>query len=171
MSEEKDDHLIDECRQIEDDCLYTAETHYMMAAKFSRVGFWVKLIPAVAAAASGVALLSGAPNWVAWFSVISGVAFALQSIMSPDKKYEEHSKAGKSYTALKHESRSLYKTFCKEIDRNCFSTTVRILRERYNTTAMHTPQTSVKAFEKARERIKSGRHTPDFEEQKPKSNG
>ena len=130
------------------------------------MSFWVKLIPALAAAVSGAALLSGAPNWIAWFSVIAGVAFALQSIMNPDKKKEEHSQAGKSYTALKHESRSMYQTFYKEMDRVSFSTMVRILRERYNMIAKMTPQTTVKAFEKGRKRMKAGRHTPDFEENK-----
>lgn len=164
MSEENNENLINECRRIEDDCLYTAEAHYIIAAGADRVSFWVKLIPAVAAAVSGIVLLSGAPNWIAWFSVIAGVAFALQSIMNPDKKNEEHSQAGKSYTALKHEARSLYQTFYKEMNRDSFSIMVRILRERYNMIAKMTPQTTTKAFEKGRERIKAGRHTPDFEE-------
>jgi len=163
MSEDYD-HLITECRRIEDDSKYTAETHYNIAAGAGRIGFLVKFIPALAATASGAALLLGAPNWIAWFSVIAGAAFALQSIMNPDKKFEEHSQAGKSYTALKHESRSLYQTFYKEMDRGSFSAMVRILRERYNMLAKMTPQTTVKAFEEGRQRIKAGRHTPDFEE-------
>jgi len=169
MPDENNDHLIDECRRIEDDCLYTAEAHYIIAAGASCVSFWVKLIPALAAAVSGAALLSGAPNWIAWFSVIAGVAFALQSIMNPDKKKEEHSQAGKSYTALKHESRALYQTFRKEMDQNSFSIMVRILRERYNMIAKMTPQTTIKAFEEGRKRIKAGRHTPDFEERESES--
>lgn len=164
MLEENTNHLIHECRQIEDDCLYTAEAHYIIAADAGRVSFWVKLIPALAAAASGAALLGGAPNWIAWFSVIAGVAFALQSIMNPDKKQEEHSQAAKSYTVLKHESRSLHQTFYKEMDRESFSNAVNILRERYNMIAKMTPQTTVKAFEEGRRRIKARRHTPDFEE-------
>jgi len=165
MAETGNDHLIKECMQIEDDCLYTAETHYIIAAKAGRTGFWVKLIPAIAAAGSGAAVLSGAPAWIAWFAVVSGVAFALQSILNPDKKHDEHSQAGKCYTALKHESRALYKTFYKEIDHDSFSVMVRILRERYNMIAKLTPQTTVKDFEEARNRIKAGRHVPDFEEQ------
>jgi hypothetical protein len=171
MSEKNNDNLISECRRIEEDCLYTAETHYILAAGAGRVSFWVKLIPAVAAAISGIALLSGAPNWVAWFSVIAGVAFALQSIMNPDRKNEEYSQAAKSYTALKHESRSLYQTSHKEMDRNSFSIMVRILRERYNMLAKMTPQTTVKAFEKGRKRIKAGRHTPGFEESEIENKG
>ena len=169
MPEEDKNHLINECRQIEDDCLHSAEAHYIIAANAGRVSFWVKLIPAVAAAASGAALLAGAPNWIAWFSVIAGIAFALQSIMNPDKEKEEHSQAAKSYTALKHESRSLYQTFHNEMDKNSFSAWVRILRERYNMIAKLTPQTTVKAFEEGRKRIKSGRHTPDFKEQQNES--
>jgi len=169
MPEENNDHLINECRQIEDDCLYIAEAHYIIAAGAGKVSFWVKLIPALAAAVSGAALLSGAPNWIAWFSVIAGVAFALQSIMNPDKKKEEHSQAGKSYTALKHESRALYQTFSKEMDQNSFSTMVKILRERYNMIAKMTPQTTTKAFEEGRTRIRAGRHTPDFKEQESES--
>ena len=163
---EDSEHLITECRQIEGDCEYTAETHYGIAADADKVSFWVKFLPAAAAAAIGVALLSGAPDWVAWFSVISGVAFAVQSILNPDKKREEHSQAGKFYTSLKHESRSLYQTFYKEMDRNSFSIMVRLLRERYNMIAKLTPQTTVKNFEKSRLRIKAGRHKPDFEETK-----
>lgn len=164
MPEEKNNHLIDECRQIEDDCLYTAEAHYIIAAGAGRVSFWVKLIPALAAAVSGAALLAGAPNWIAWFSVIAGVAFAIQSIMNPDKKQEEHSQAAKSYTVLKHESRFLYQTFYKEMDRQTFSTAVKILRERYNTIVKMTPQTTVQDFEAGRKRIKAGRHCPDNKE-------
>jgi hypothetical protein len=167
MPEDNTDHLIGECRQIEDDCRYTAEAHYIIADGAGKVSFWVKLIPALAAAASGAALLAGAPNWIAWFSVIAGVAFALQSIMNPDKKMEEHSQAGKSYTALKHESRSLYQTFYKEMDRESFKIAVKILRERYNMIATMTPQTTVKAFEEGRKRIKAGRHSPDFKKRNP----
>ena len=170
MAENDINHLIKECMQIEDDCLYTAETHYIIAAKADRIGFWVKLIPAIAAAGSGAAVLSGAPNWVAWFAIISGVAFALQSILNPDKKQGEHSQAGKSYTALKHESRALYQTFYKEMDYNSLSVMVRILRERYNLIVKLTPQTTIEAFEAGRKRIKAGRHKPDFEKQDSKTN-
>lgn len=169
MTENNNDYLIKECMQIEDDSLYTAETHYIIAGKAARTGFWMKLIPAIAAAGSGTAVLSGAPDWVAWFAVISGVAFALQSILNPDKKHDEHSQAGKFYTALKHESRAMYKTFYKEMDHDSFSMMVRILRERYNMIAKLTPQTTIKAFEEGRKRIKAGRHIPDFEEQEGES--
>ena len=165
MPVDNTDHLINECRQIEEDCLYTAEAHYILAAGAGKVSLWVKLIPALAAAASGTALLLGLPSWIAWFSVISGVAFALQSIMNPDKKQEEHSHVAKSYTALKHESRSLHQTFYREMDRQSLLIEVRILRERYNMIAKMAPETTERAFEAGSKIIKSGRHIPDFKEQ------
>ncbi|MBI9077334.1 MAG: SLATT domain-containing protein [Desulfatibacillum sp.] len=164
MAENKTNHLISECMQIEDDCKYTAEAHYIMASDEGKKSFWVKVIPAIAAAVSGAALISGLPNWIGWFSVIAGVAFALQYTMNPDKKQEDHAQAGKCYTALKHESRSLYETFYREMDHNSFSIMVRILRERYNMTAKLTPQTTIDAFEEGRKRIKAGRHTPDYKQ-------
>ncbi len=169
MTENNIEHLIKECMQIVDDSLYTAEAHYILASKANQISFWVKLIPALAAAVSGIAVLSGAPNWVAWFSVISGVAFALQSILSPDKKKEEHTSAAKCYTSLKHEANALHSTFSKEMSREEFSVMVRILRDRYNMVAKLTPQTTIKAFEEGRKRIKAGIHIPDFEEQESES--
>jgi len=160
------EHLINECKRIEGDSLYTGEAHYLIASAAGKLSFWVKAMPALASAVSGSVLLKGAPVWVAWFAVISGVVFALQAIINPDRKKAEHSRAGKMYTALKHEARSLYQTFYKEMDYDMFSTEVKILAEKYRVTNNLTPQTTNRAFEKGRKRIKNSRHTPDFEENK-----
>ncbi len=163
MAEQKDEHLIKECMRIEDDSLYTAEAHYILASREKKISLWVKIFPAVVAAASGILVLRKYPNWVAWLAVVSGVVFALQSILDPDRKANDHSTAGKEYTALKHEARALYQTFSKEMDKSDFAAAVRVLREKYNSLVKHSPQTTEKAFEKGRKRINSGRHTPDFE--------
>jgi len=167
VSEKNNEHLIKECMRIEDDSKYTAEAHYILASKTKTIGFWVKIVPAAVAAVSGILVLSGCPTWVAWLAILSGAAFALQSILNPDQKANDYSTAGKEYTALKHEARALYQTFSKEISKPDFTVAVRLLREKYNFLVKHTPQTTEKAFEKGRKRIKAGRHTPDFEEKEP----
>jgi len=167
VPEKNNEHLIKECMRIEDDCLYTAEAHYILASKTKTIGFWVKIIPAAVAAASGILVLSGYPNWIAWLAIVSGAVFGLQSILDPDRKTNDYSTAGKEYTALKHEARALYQTFSKEMNRDEFAVAVRLLRERYGSLVKHTPQTTEKAFEEGRERIKAGRHIPDFEEKEP----
>ncbi len=50
------------------------------------------------------------------------------------------------------------------MDQNSFSILVRILRERYNMITKLTPQTTSKSFEEGRNRIKVGRHSPNFKE-------
>lgn len=168
MTEQSNEHLITECKRIEEDSEYTAEAHHIIAAGMERVSFWVKSIPAAVAAGSGASVLAGYPSWVGWFAIISGVVFALTMILNPDRNAIEQTKAAKAYTVLKHDARALYQTFSNEMDRSEFYHSVRLLRERYNNLVSQTPKTNDKAFEKARLKIKSERHTPDFEEKESK---
>ena len=163
IPENDNEHLIKECMRIEDDSLYTAEAHYILASKEKSVAFWLKITPAAVSAISGILLLRGYPDWIAWLAIISGAVFALQSVLDPDRKSNDHSAAGKEYTALKHEARRLYQVFSKEMSRSDFSVAIEMLCEKYNFLMKHTPQTTEKAFEEGRKRIKAGRHTPDFE--------
>ena len=165
MAPKNNEHLITECKQIEDDCKYTAEAHHTIASGNEKMGLGLKIIPAGVAAGSGVALLSGYPSWVAWLAIISGVVFAMTTIMGPDKRANDHTKAAKDYTVLKHDARALYQTFSHEMSQSEFYLSVRLLRERYNNLVSQTPKTTDKAFEKARLKVKSDRHTPDFEKQ------
>lgn len=164
MAEKTNGHLTRECMRIEEDSLYTAEAHYILASTAKKIGFWVKIVPAAVAFASGILIVSGCPTWIAWLAILSGAAFALQSILNPDQKANDYSTAGKEYTALKHDARALYQTFSKEMSKPDFAVAVRLLREKYSFLVKQTPQTTEKAFEKGRKRIKAGRHTPDFEE-------
>lgn len=171
MAEKTNEYLTRECMRIEEDSLYTAEAHYILASTSRKIGFWVKIVPAAVAFASGILVVSGFPTWVAWLAILSGAAFALQSILNPDQKANNYSTAGKDYTALKHEARALYQTFSKEMSKSDFAVAVRRLRDKYNFLVKHTPQTTEKAFEKGRKRIKAGRHTPDFEERESDQGG
>jgi hypothetical protein len=67
---------------------------------------------------------------------------------------------------LKHDSRALYQAFAQEMGSSEFYISTRLLRGRYNNVVNNSPETNDEAFEKAREKIKAGRHTPDFEEHK-----
>ena len=88
----------------------------------------------------------------------------MTTIIGPDKRANDHTKAAKDYTVLKHDARALYQTFSHEMSQSEFYLSVRLLRERYNNLVSQTPKTTDKAFEKARAKIKSDRHTPDFKE-------
>ena len=166
MTEQNKDHLITECRRIEEDCTYNAETHHQIVASAQKTAFCVKFIPAVIAAISGILILAGVSIVVAWLSVLSGFILAIAAVLDPDRKKNDHIKTAKDYTVLKHDSRALYQAFAKEMSSSEFYISTRLLRERYNNIVNNSPETEDKAFEKAREKIRAGRHTPDFEEHK-----
>jgi len=164
MTEQNNEHLITECKRIEEDCMYNAETHHQIATSSEKSAFCIKFIPAVIAAVSGILILSGVSIVVAWLAVLSGFVLAIASVLDPDRKKNDHTKTAKDYTVLKHDSRALYQTFAKEMSPSEFYISTRLLRERYNNIVDKSHKTTDKAFEQARNKIKSGRHTPDFEE-------
>jgi len=166
MTDRKNEHLITECKWIEEDCMYNAETHYQIAASAKKTAFCIKFIPAVLAALSGILILSGVSIIVAWLSVLSGFILAIASVLDPDRNKNDHIKTAKDYTVLKHDSRALYQAFAQEMGSSEFYISTRLLRERYNNVVNNCPETDDKAFEKARKKIKAGRHIPDFKEHK-----
>lgn len=166
MTQQNKEHLIKECMRIEEDSMYSAETHHQIAASAKKTAFYIKFIPAVIAALSGILILSGVSIVVAWLSVLSGFILAITAVLDPDRKKNDHIKTAKDYTVLKHDSRALYQAFAQEMGSSEFYIAIRLLRERYNNVVNYSPETEDKAFEKARGKIKAGRHTPDFEEKK-----
>jgi len=164
MAEQTIDHLVHECKRIEEDSMYNAETHHQIAASAKRKAFLIKFIPAVIAAISGILILVGIHTVVAWLSVLSGFFLAIAAVLDPDRKKNDHIKTAKDYTILKHDSRSLYQAFAQQMSPSEFYISTRLLREKYNNIVNNSPETDNEAFEKARDKIKGGRHTPDFEE-------
>jgi len=164
MSGENAEHLISECKQIKDDCEYTAEAHHFIAGYQEIINYVVKLAPAIIAAWSGIQVLRGASTQIAWLAIISGVVFAVATILGPERWAAEHTKAAKDYTVLKHEARSLHEAFYPEMSQSEFYIAVRILREKYNSLVTHTPKTNNMAFKIAQKRIREDRHKPDYRE-------
>lgn len=157
------ENLINECKRIEEDSTYTAETHYLIANSLSKKSFWFKFIPVIITGISALALLLGSPDWVSWITLVSSIIAITNTILEPESKAREHEFAAKSFTVLKHEVRSLYESFKDFIDEKDFYHEVKRLREKYNWLVQTTPPTDEKNFEKARGRIKKGIHKPDFQ--------
>ena len=163
MNTERVQNLINECKQIEEDSLYTAEVHYIIGHKQKVKAFWFKFIPALITISSSFGLLIGAPNWVAWITFFSALITITNILLKPEEEATNHFTAAKNFTALKHEARSLYEAFKDFIDENTFYHEVKRLREKYNIYATSTPPADdEKAWEKARENIEKGYHIADF---------
>lgn len=165
MENVKIQKLITECKRIEEDSIYTAETHYLIANKLSSKAFWFKLFPASVTVLSAFALLLGFPKWISWITMFSGLVTILSIFLEPERKAKEHLFAAKNFTVLKHEARSLHEAFADFVNSNDFYYKVRQIREKYNLLVQSTPPTDdKKCWEQARKRIKEGLHKPDFKE-------
>lgn len=161
-SNKKMENLINECKLIEEDSMYNAETHYLIAAKLTKRAFWFKFIPVIITGISALALLLGSPSWVSWITLTFSIISIANIFLEPESKAREHELAAKNFTVLKHDARSLYESFKDFIDEKDFYYEVKRIREKYNWLVQTTPPTDEKSFEKARERIKKEIHKPDF---------
>lgn len=151
--------LITECKKIEEDCLYTAEVHYMISSKFKKQAFWNQFIPIFITILSIIALLNGYPDWLKWITLLSSIVTMINLLNEPDKKSKEHLFAGKFFTVLKHEARTAHECYKDYSTVEEFLFETKKMRDRYNTLVYFTPMTdNEKAWKKAQERIKSGVH-------------
>lgn len=167
MNDQKLQNLINECKQIEDDSLYTAEVHYIIGHKLKGKAIRFKFIPALIAVIAAFFLLVGAPRWVSWITLVGVLVNIISLLLEPEKEANNHFSAAQNFTVLKHEARSLYEVFKDFIDEKGFYHEVKMLREKYNLFAKLTPPTDdEKAWNQARENIKSGRHKADFRDKK-----
>jgi len=159
--------LVTECKRIEEDSLYTQVTHHIIARNQKSKAIWLKILPAVLAVVSVVVLLFGAPDWVAWITLVFGFATLIGVLLEPEKEAKLHLFAAKNFTVLKHEARVLHEAFRFFADPKDFYHEVKRLREKYNYLVQFTPSTeNPRAWKKARRRIKSGTYEPDFKSNK-----
>lgn len=159
------DDLVTECKQIQEDSLYTAETHYIIANKLKTKAFWLKFLPGLIAVVAAFSSLVGAPNWVSYITLVAALITVLNITLKPEEESDRHVSAAKYFTVLKHDARALHETFSHHMSKECFYHEVRNLRQQYNQLITLTSPTNEKAFEKARENIKTGKHQADFREE------
>ncbi len=163
MNDTKIECLITECKQIEEDSTYTAEVHYNIYRKKSLKAKWLNSVSPVITLISGIILIIGVANWVAWITIFSALMTGLNIILDPEKEAREHIFAAKNYTCLKHNARSLYECYKDFLNEDEFYNDVKRLREQYNLLVQYTPATGdKKAWEEPNKRIKAGVHKADF---------
>ena len=155
-------NLANECKTIEENCLYTATAHYIIEGEMARKARLYKYVPAAASALGGGAILIGQGTIFAWLPIIAGLATAMATALDVDKRTIEHREAAKEYTILRHKARAVYQTFAYEMTREEFIQAVKEICECYNELTKKYPSTTEKAFNEAREKIKKRDYKSDF---------
>lgn len=153
---------INECKIIQQNCTYTAEAHHQMALGAKSKSLWLQVIPAVCAAFTGTLVSVGfASDELLILTVISSVVTAVAAVLNPNRSYQEHLAAAKSFTALKHDARFLHESTSYKLSDDAFAVSVDNLHQRYNEILKAVPPTDGKSFAKAQEIVQGGSHEPD----------
>jgi hypothetical protein len=152
----------DECRQIQQNCTYTAETHFQIALWNRSLASIFQMVPAIIAAVTSslVAANIKPVSWL-WATVIASVVSAVATVLDPNRRYQDHLNAGKNFTALKHDARFLHEAKSQNMSDDAFAIAVGHLHEKYNDLVKITPPTDGKFFERARKVVGVGIHAPD----------
>jgi hypothetical protein len=160
------DKYIEECKVIQQNCTYTAETHHQMATSAKRQAFWLEVIPAICAALSGVLVSTGILGTKTLIiSIISSVITAVSAVLNPNKTYQAHLEAAKNFTALKHDARFMHEAMLSKLSDESFALAVEHLHQKYNEFLKTVPPTNAKSFKKAQAIVQGGVHEPDRDEE------
>jgi hypothetical protein len=153
---------IEECKQIQQNCTYTAEAHHRIARWNKGLSYVFQIIPAVIAAITSalVAASIKPPSWL-WATVVASIISAVATIVDPNKKYQEHLSTAKSFTTLKHDARFLHEAKAQTMTDEAFCVAVESLHDKYNELVKMAPPTGSISFAIARKVVGSGIHEPD----------
>jgi hypothetical protein len=153
---------IDECKQIQQNATYSAETHHRMAARDRRLSTWLQVVPAIIAAVTSGLVASGvSPSSLLWLTVTAAAISAVASIWNPQKSYQDNLAAAKGFTTMKHDARFLHESQRASMTDAEFRLAVQHLHDKYNEFIKVVPATDQKSFDEAQQVIQAGTHEPD----------
>ena len=156
------DKYTDECKQIQQNCTYTAEAHHLIARWNKALAYVFQIIPAgIAAVTSGLVAANVKPNSWLWVTMTASIIAAIATIIDPNKRHQEHLNAAKSFTVLKHDARFLHEAKSQNMSDEAFCVAVENLHEKYNDLIKAVPPTGSISIGIARKVIGSGIHEPD----------
>jgi len=166
--------LINECKTIAENCLYTAQAHFETARSRDGLRIWVIVLPACFAALAALVAFVHPDIWPSKahnellkatcdaIAVLSSTMTAVAVFVGVDRQAAGHVQAGNAFTALRHDARALHETFSPNLSPSQLSCRVQSLHERYLSLCQATEITDKSAFNKVREEIKGGIHLMDF---------
>lgn len=156
------DKYIAECKVIQQNSTYTAVAHYQMALSAKSRAFWFEVFPAVCAAVTGALVASGVVSErLLPITILSAAISAVAAVLNPNRTYQEHLSAARSFTAIKHDARFLHEVKSSGLSDDAFAILVENLHQKYNELLKAVPPTDAPSFAKAREIVQAGIHEPD----------
>ncbi len=154
-----------ELERLEESCLYLAQAQFETATKKSgRARTFLVLVPGLVAAAAGAAVAVGGPVALGAVAALAGVATSVASFLGVDRDSSAHELAGKVLTSLRHEARFLREATASGLPDEAYHAEIKRLSDRYISFQLSQPTPNPKAFEAARQSIKSKKFEFDADE-------
>lgn len=157
------DHLVAECRRIEQYAQVNAATHFLLAARAATIARIMGTLPVILGGAiAGTVLWNSSllgPDTAKWFglaSILAGIVSSLMAYLNPEHSRSEHMRAGTNYKTLENQARRAHEIYHHEETREEFVLRIRELSRRYDELGEVSTQTTDWAYRKANERVKEG---------------
>jgi len=168
--------LIDECRRVEENSLYTAASHFKAAslAKFGQ--YFLGAIPIILGGIGGWQYLSdpklAAPENVFWaglLTILAGISGSLLSFLNLSKVHIEHGKAGNEFKICENDARRAHKIYSGDEEYETFKQRVERIAGKYDELIESHTLPSDFCYWLAKRAIKRGEYKTRADEDDPAS--
>lgn len=152
----------DECRQVQQNCTYTAEAHHWLAIGNRCLAYLFQMVPAAVAAITGVLVAAGKEptSWL-WATVVAATTSTIAGILDPNRNAQDHLTAARNFTVIKHDARFLHEAQGDTMGDEAFFVAVGNLHNQYGELCKVSPPTGAISFGLARKKVGAGYHEPD----------
>lgn len=153
-----------ELQNIEEDSEYSAARHYIASDNWHQVNLWLSIPNAIIAGLASISAFQQQPILTAILAAMAAILAALTAVLNPSDRASNHKQCGCAYHALRNRCRILRTVTMPRIATEDIHMKFEELAERRDELNSSSPQTSRRAFERARKGIEEGELTYKTEE-------
>lgn len=153
-------NLIKEAKRIEEDCKYSANSHFIASNRWSKYHLWIGIPSSIIATVAGASILSQFDQYDYLSGILAIIVAALtatSTFLNPSGKASNHQSSGTKYRSLSNRSRIFYEIDClSELSEGELSKSLTELSKQRDDLNENSPQIPRWAYEKTKIGIEKG---------------
>lgn len=142
--------------KIREDADYTAQGYFEAAKSAEFWGRTIVFVPAVLGALGGLLVALGLPKEIGAVSAVAGVIAATASFLGSEKRAASFKDSARRFTQIRHRTGMEIDLSSRAVDEATLNTTVRDLRQDYDTIVGTSEPIPNRSFKRAQKRISGG---------------
>ncbi len=146
--------LVEECRNLYDDCNYTSLTYFAAAKSANRWAMGIIFWPAVVSAVAAFLVALNQPKQIGAVSAVASTVVATASYLGTGRRADSLRESASKLTVLRHKVR-LEMSLASQLDDTALESTVRDLRAEYANIVTANELVSDRFFTAAQKKIKA----------------